>query len=152
MSLQQRELTGKLIFRFVIRRQDVQYSAINPSVVIYTYVKNYQLAIVIVRTVKGIKEIPCIRSFQTIRSASPSCHTRVHSRYARVYLDAVCSRCQWLIRSRVIDTSKCGQKIARLWFHTDGTTIFRFVQNYFANEKELETYNYIFRVYLIFLF
>ena len=77
-------------------------------------------------------------------------HACAFTRYARVYLDAVCSRCQWLIRSRVIDTSKCGQKIARLWFHTDGTTIFRFVRDYFANEKELETCNYnIFRAYLV---
>lgn len=87
------ESTGKLIFRFVVRRQDVQYFAINPSVVIYTYAKNYQLAIVIVRHVKGIKEIPCIRSFQTIpirfAELSHACAFTIRARVSRCSLLAM---------------------------------------------------------------
>lgn len=84
--------TSELIFQFVIR-QDVQYFAINPCVVIYMYIKNYQLAIVIVGTVKRDKRdsVYSIVPNDPIRFAelSHACAFTIRARVSRCSLLAM---------------------------------------------------------------
>lgn len=147
------ESTGMLIFRFVVRRQDVQYFAINPSVVIYTYAKNYQLAIVIVRHVKGIKEIPCIRSFQTIpirfAELSHACAFTIRARVSRCSLLAMSMAyplaCYWHEQVRPENSSTL---VPHGW-----NDYFQICSELFREWKRTRNVsNYIFRVYFFFKF